>query len=348
MLESAKITLIVPVYNGATYLRALLETVQAQTFTQWVCLCVNDGSTDHSREIIDAFIRDDPRFQVIDKTNGGTGDSRNTGLAHAKTPYVMFSDQDDWIHPQSFETAYSLIESSGADILTFERAQIFYGSYFPEPLRPDNLKVIPLAIDPKDQFLLYSTRYSSFVWQRIFRRAAIAGVWFPKTSGGEDLVYMLELSFRVKKWVSCSAVLYGTRENRNSVSRTVSPRYLESVFSGFDEMRNRMIQYSINALLQQQFLTRSMFWFSAVAILFNGRKRAAIQTFSKLTELVRTRQEQNFFEPKVPVCYRWLFFCLKTRWYFPLRCFAWSFALYFARDRIRNMIAHYLFRRDGV
>ena len=124
------ITLIVPIYNGSRFLVELFDSVIAQTFPYWICLCVNDGSKDTSSEIIADYCKKDARFHLINKENGGTGDSRNVGIAHAQTPYIMFADQDDLLHPQSLEIAHHCIEASGADLLQFERTH-FSSHYQP-------------------------------------------------------------------------------------------------------------------------------------------------------------------------------------------------------------------------
>ena len=75
-----KLSVIIPVYNVARYLRECLDSVQAQTFTDWEAICVNDGSTDECGKILDEYAAKDTRFKVIHKENGGVSTARNAGL----------------------------------------------------------------------------------------------------------------------------------------------------------------------------------------------------------------------------------------------------------------------------
>ena len=82
------ISILVPVYNVESYLVQCLESIKNQTFQNFEVICINDGSTDHSLEIIKKFIALDQRFKLIDKSNTGYGHSMNKGLAACQGEYV--------------------------------------------------------------------------------------------------------------------------------------------------------------------------------------------------------------------------------------------------------------------
>ena len=90
-----KLSLIVPVYNTRAYLEKCMESLLNQTWTDLEILCVNDGSTDYSGEILDKFARRDSRVQVISQENRGLSAARNAGLRRATGEYVCFVDSDD-------------------------------------------------------------------------------------------------------------------------------------------------------------------------------------------------------------------------------------------------------------
>lgn len=94
-----KVSIIVPVYKVEKYLRECLDSILAQTFTDWECLLVDDGSPDESGEICDAYAAKDPRIRVFHKENGGVSSARNLGLDHARGEWVTFVDADDMIAP---------------------------------------------------------------------------------------------------------------------------------------------------------------------------------------------------------------------------------------------------------
>lgn len=114
---TTEISIIVPVYNLADYLPKCIDSILAQTFTDFELILVNDGSTDRSREICESFARIDQRIKVIHKENGGVASSRNAGLAIAKGKYIGFVDNDDYIDKQMFEILYNNAKTYSSDIV---------------------------------------------------------------------------------------------------------------------------------------------------------------------------------------------------------------------------------------
>lgn len=116
MSTTPKITIIVPVYNVATYLKKCLESLSAQTYKDISIVCVNDGSTDDSPKILEEYAKTEPRMKIINKKNGGLSSSRNVALKSVKTEYVMFCDSDDRFSPRMCERMIESIESDNSDI----------------------------------------------------------------------------------------------------------------------------------------------------------------------------------------------------------------------------------------
>lgn len=94
------VSVVVPVYNAEKYLSRCLDSLLAQTYTNFELICVNDGSTDHSGKILDAYVIQDSRIRVMHIPNGGVSNARNTALNVAKGKYVLFVDADDWVEPE--------------------------------------------------------------------------------------------------------------------------------------------------------------------------------------------------------------------------------------------------------
>ena len=92
-----QVSIIIPVYNSENTLRRCLNSVLAQTFTDFECLLVDDGSTDDSGRICDEYAEKDKRFRVFHKENGGVSSARNVGLDNASGEWITFVDSDDWI-----------------------------------------------------------------------------------------------------------------------------------------------------------------------------------------------------------------------------------------------------------
>lgn len=94
---SRLVSIIVPCYNQAQYLDEALQSVLDQTYTNWECIIVNDGSPDHTEEVAEKWIEKDNRFVYFYKENGGLSSARNLGLERAKGEYIQFLDSDDCI-----------------------------------------------------------------------------------------------------------------------------------------------------------------------------------------------------------------------------------------------------------
>ncbi|MBQ9694513.1 MAG: glycosyltransferase family 2 protein [Kiritimatiellae bacterium] len=93
-------SIIIPVYNVAPYLRECLDSVLEQSFTDWECLCVDDGSTDHSGRILDEYTAKDNRFRIWHQANAGVSAARNRALDNAIGDFVLFLDSDDRLLPE--------------------------------------------------------------------------------------------------------------------------------------------------------------------------------------------------------------------------------------------------------
>ena len=112
-----KVSILVPIYNVEKYLRQCLESVVNQTLKDIEIICINDGSTDSSPEIIREFASRDSRIKVIDKPNTGYGHSMNQGLKAATGEYIGIVESDDFAELNMFEVLYNTAKSNGAEIV---------------------------------------------------------------------------------------------------------------------------------------------------------------------------------------------------------------------------------------
>ena len=112
-----KISILVPIYNVEKYLRQCLDSILAQSFSEFEVICINDGSTDSSLAIINEYARRDGRIKLIDKPNTGYGDSMNLGLLCAKGKYIGIVEPDDFINNLMYENLYSIAERNNADVV---------------------------------------------------------------------------------------------------------------------------------------------------------------------------------------------------------------------------------------
>lgn len=113
----AKVSIILPIYNVEMYLDECLESVQRQTLQDIEIICVNDGSKDHSLEIIKKYAENDPRFVIIDKENGGYGKAMNVGLDRATGEYIGIVEPDDFVPLAMYEDLYNVARQNDLDFV---------------------------------------------------------------------------------------------------------------------------------------------------------------------------------------------------------------------------------------
>ena len=129
------ISVIIPVYNVEKYLRECVDSVLHQTYQNFEIILVDDGSTDGSSDICDAYAAGDHRAKVIHQKNAGLSVARNNGLHAANGEYVYFLDSDDWIEPDSLETLIMSAQESSAQAVFFDAVSFEDGGHLCEKQR---------------------------------------------------------------------------------------------------------------------------------------------------------------------------------------------------------------------
>ena len=117
---SVLVSIIVPCYNQAHYLSEALQSVLEQTYTNWECIIVDDGSTDKTKSVLQSFMNQDSRFKFIQRPPNrqkGANACRNFGFEHCKGKFIQWIDSDDVMLPKFVETKITLLENSSKDYL---------------------------------------------------------------------------------------------------------------------------------------------------------------------------------------------------------------------------------------
>ena len=110
------ISIIVPIYKVEKYLRQCLDSIQNQTYQNFECLLINDGSPDNSADICREYVSKDARFRYFEKENGGVSSARNLGIECSGGAYITFIDADDWVDSDYLEVLYNALIDENADI----------------------------------------------------------------------------------------------------------------------------------------------------------------------------------------------------------------------------------------
>lgn len=182
-----KFSIIIPVYNVAPYLKECLDSVLNQTFDDWECVVVNDGSTDESGAILDAYAAKDRRFRFFHQENRGVGTTRNFALEQVKGEWTLFLDGDDLLHPRTLE----LLQKTGSRyprecLFSFGFREVTEAPVW-ESLPEAESSVRELSTDiPFEMFY-------SYCWQYCYSRKLLEGFEFPNYTLGEDRVFVSDI-----------------------------------------------------------------------------------------------------------------------------------------------------------
>lgn len=122
--EKPLLSIIVPVYDVERYLPKCIDSILAQTFTDFELILVEDGSPDNCPALCDAAAAKDARIRVIHQKNGGLSAARNAGLDAARGEWIGFVDSDDYIAPEMYEALYKAVQSTGADLALCDYAEV--------------------------------------------------------------------------------------------------------------------------------------------------------------------------------------------------------------------------------
>lgn len=165
-MSNPKISVIIPVYNAEDTLRRCVDSILSQTFTDFECLLINDGSKDRSGEICDEYAAKDSRVRVFHKENGGVSSARNIGLDNAKGEWITFLDSDDYIEEEFL-----------GSIVNIGNAELIIGSciWISDGGRRQLIDDIPSNVTDRTQILkdyLYSCTFN-VPWGKLFKRSII-------------------------------------------------------------------------------------------------------------------------------------------------------------------------------
>ena len=191
------ISIVVPIYNVENYLRQCLDSISEQTYKNFECILINDGSTDNSKQIAEEFLLDS-RFRYFEKENGGVSSARNLGIECSGGTYITFIDADDWVDSDYLEVLYNALIDENADISVSTYKRFHMGDncwYFHSSQRGYEKRVFTNQ-ELIDEFIDLNTFDHSygFVCGKLVRKDLSDNIAFNEmTTLGEDMEYWLKL-----------------------------------------------------------------------------------------------------------------------------------------------------------
>ena len=224
------ISVIIPAYNSAPFLGETLDSLRAQTHKAWEAVVVDDGSTDNTREIIDAYSEKDSRIRCVSQKNAGVSAARNRGLEEAAGDYVVFLDADDLYEPNALQAFAEKAEQTGADIILGRLRFLENGKKTGFHAAADELAACD-TLETFDKRLLWKF----LVCNKCYRRTLLTehGVHFPASGFSEEGAFFMDAVYTGARiaGAASSVSLYRrhTAEEGASVSQSANEKNLQSL-----------------------------------------------------------------------------------------------------------------------
>ena len=220
-MENELISIVVPIYNVENYLRMCLDSIQKQTYTNFECLLINDGTPDNSAEICREYVAKDSRFRYFEKENGGLSSARNYGIERAEGSFITFVDSDDWLEGNSLEILSDKMNQYDADVVVScyciydEEKETFlfftYGETYDKIYSTKELlEMLPVL---EGQTLSFLTS-----WGILFKKKLFEHISFPVGKINEDIATNYKCYMQAKKIVYAHKNTYCYRLRNTSIS----------------------------------------------------------------------------------------------------------------------------------
>ncbi|MBQ7101471.1 MAG: glycosyltransferase family 2 protein [Clostridia bacterium] len=236
------VSVIIPVYNVEEYLHECVDSVLAQTYTNYEIILIDDGSTDSSGKICDEYAEKDKRICVVHQENSGPSKTRNVGLENAGGKYICFVDSDDYIEFDALELLINTAESEKADLVFFdahsfsdngaqtEQGYVVEGTYKSK----SGYELLTELHNNKDY---HCAIYLLFINKRLIDENKIA--FLESAYCSEDMLFTYQIYCYAKKAAQCKNTLYHRRYRSGSiVTSGKSERHFRSCRDVYEEIRD--------------------------------------------------------------------------------------------------------------
>lgn len=203
--EKPLLSIIVPVYKVENYLQKCIDSILAQTFTDFELILVEDGSPDGCPVLCDAAAAKDARIRVLHQKNGGLSAARNAGLDVARGEWIGFVDSDDYIAPEMYEALYQAVQSTGADLALCDYTAVDEAG---TPCLPPYTGLAQRIFTGWELLKRATNTMAQPAWNKLYRRAIFAQLRYPEGKLNEDLFLIPKICLQIQKAVVVPKALY--------------------------------------------------------------------------------------------------------------------------------------------
>ena len=228
-----KISIIIPVYNTASYLKESLDSVLKQSFTDIEMICVNDGSTDNSLKMLESYQSNDDRITIISQENKGLSAARNAAMKKATGEYVLFLDSDDYLEDESLIELYELATSKSLDMILFKIINFDNITYEKSTYPYFEMKFLNNMVEG-DVFNWKHVKSRLFDISvtapgKLFKRSLISNIEFPEGLIFEDNLFFIKTIFNADRVYFHDKYMYNRRLRDDSITNSYFDHYSDCI-----------------------------------------------------------------------------------------------------------------------
>lgn len=233
----SKISIIVPVYNAENYLHRCIDSILAQTYTDFELLLINDGSKDNSGAICDEYVAKDSRVRVFHKENSGVSATRNLGLKEAQGEYIIFLDSDDWLAQNTIEVLLNTQKKYNANCVVYGFNQTSGNIWAPQ-----SDKIYEKIVELKKDFVYQlNTELLSSSVNKLYKKGLIVKLFPENMAFGEDLLFSLDYLEQCNCIVFIKDALYQHEVyNKSSLTHTFNTKRFEDI----ERIQKRILEFA--------------------------------------------------------------------------------------------------------
>lgn len=311
MNNDVTFSIIIPVYNVEKYLAESLNSIRNQTFGDFEVICVNDGSTDNSLDILQEYAKKDNRFRIYSQENQGQGKARNFAIDNSKGKYIIFVDPDDFIDADALEIINQKFNETNADVIQLDFKTFLDGSHeektwnFSKRIK----KHFNCTLHDGSIYRWNEIRGSNFIdmsmstWDKAYKSSFIKNndIKFAPIRFGEDHLFSIGATILAEKILYLQKAFYHYRTRPDSTVNKVSDGNF-CVFDNIELVKNFLISKNLYHRYESIFEDYKL---TILAWHYSGISESSAEAYLKKCSEILTEGEYKSFMEKTKGNFSW-------------------------------------------
>lgn len=262
-MPTPKVSVVLPCYNGEDYLNRCIDSILNQTLRELEVICIDDGSSDRTLEILRTYEKQDPRVRVLSQENAGAGAARNLGLRQAKGEYLSFLDADDFFEPDMLRKAVETADGFQADYVVFgsDRYHMDTDSFEEVPwtiLREDLPPYMPFSYRQLTGNVFLS--FVGWAWDKVYRRSFVESrnLLFQEQRTTNDMLFVFSALVTARRIAVVDQVLAHQRRGSGDSLSVTREKSWHCFYDALTALKERLVQENVYWELEKDYINYAL------------------------------------------------------------------------------------------